>query len=319
MAETENRMDFSPDADVRVGSVSATSVPRYVLYGDSAPRPDWFVNVEPLEQRCEKDGWLIAPHTHPRFTQLVLVEHGGGETTMEGDTLHFRRGSVVVVPPYRIHGFRYAEATQGWVLTIENNYLAELLQRAPELKAVLQEPGVFDVGEAVLDPISANLEVLAAELAAGREGKAIAAEIQLLSILLNLLRHWPSDALAGLSLVSRADLVTRFKEIVERTYREQRPLTEVASELGVSVSQLRAACKSATGMSPLEIVHDRILSEARRSLAYTTMNVSEIGYWLGFSEAGYFSRFFQKSTGIAPSEYRRRQSFIPPLEGEAAG
>ena len=318
MAETENRMDISLENGAEIGSLSATSVPRYVLYGDAAPRPDWFVNVEPLADRCREQGWLIAPHTHPRFTQLVLVARGGGETTMEGDTLHFRRGSVVVVPPYRIHGFRYAEATQGWVLTIENNYLAALLQRAPELKLVLQEPGVFDVGEAVLDPIAASLGSLGAELAGAREGKAVAAEIHLLSILLSLLRHWPSDALAGMSLLAKADLVTRFKEAVERTYRMQPPLTEIANELGVSASQLRAACKSATGLSPLEIIHDRIAAEAKRCLVYTKMPVSEIAYWLGFTEQGYFSRFFQKATGMPPSEFRRRQSFIPPLQDEAA-
>lgn len=303
-------MDFSHQAPAQIGSVSAAEVPRYILYGDASARPDWFVNVELLDQRCRERGWMIAPHTHPRFMQIIICEIGGGDMSIEGATIPFGPASILVIPPHRIHGFHYADATVGWVLTIENNYLADLLVRAPALKTVLEIPGVFDVDPAIIPAIGEQVAGLAEELGEMRAGNAIGAEIRLLSVLLLLLRNWPqADQQRKTSADSRSDLVGRYKELVERRYREQPALPAVADELGVSVSQLRLACKTIAGISPLEMMHDRILAEAKRCLIYTTMSVTEIADWVGFADGAYFSRFFRKASGQAPTDYRRRQDF----------
>jgi len=310
MAETENRMDFSLTPRAQIGSVSATEVPRYILYGDASARPDWFVNVEPLDQRCRERGWVIAPHTHPRFMQIVVIDRGGGEMSVEGETVAFSSASILVVPPHRIHGFRYTHSTDGWVLTIENNYLADLLVRAPALKKVLEVPGAFNVDPVILPAVAREIEGLANELMELQAGNAIGAEIRLLSVLLLLLRNWPKTEGKPQGFTdSRSDLVTRYKELVERCYRHQPSLTDVADELGVSISQLRLACKTIVGISPLEIMHDRILAESKRCLIYTTMSITEIADWLGFTDGSYFSRFFSKATGQSPTNYRRRQDF----------
>lgn len=310
MAKMNNDVDFSLRFAAQTGRVSAAEVPRYILYGDASARPDWFVNVEPLDRRSRERGWLIGAHTHPRFMQMVVCTDGGGEMSIEGETLSFGRASVLIVPPHRIHGFRYEEASNGWVITIESHYLADLLVRAPALKAILDVPGAFQLDPAILPTIIDAIVALSDELREAREAKAIGAEIQLLSLLLGLLRHWPaSERERPARTDGRADLVERYKELVENRYREQPHLPDLAGELNVSTSQLRLACRTVAGMSPLEMMHDRILVEARRCLAYTRMSVGDVAHWLGFSDAPYFSRFFTKIAGQSPTEYRRRQDF----------
>ncbi|MPS70468.1 MULTISPECIES: helix-turn-helix domain-containing protein [unclassified Novosphingobium] len=309
MVESENRMDFSPNLlpnGNERDDPGGAAVPRYILYGDASERPDWFVNIEPLDKRCRERGWLIKPHTHPRMTQVVFCAAGSGTMTIEGDTAPFAPGCVMVVPPHRIHGFHYAEAANGWVITIETHYLDDLLVRAPELRRVLKEPGVFALSQDGLAEVSPTMERMANELQSARKGGAIGAEIQLMSVLLLFLRLWPSDDRAAPVLGSRADLVRRFRELVERSYRAQPLLPDLAGELGVSVSQLRLACKTVAGISPIEIVHDRLLSEAKRCLSYTPMSVTEIADWLGFSDVGYFSRFFTKLASVPPTAFRRQ-------------
>ncbi|MEG3166244.1 helix-turn-helix domain-containing protein [Sphingomonas sp. PB2P19] len=306
MAKPENRMDFSPKP--AAGSVTATTTPNYVLYGDTGTPPDWFVNLEPLEQRSSERGWIIAPHTHPRFTQVILCRDGGGEMTIDGERRAFGPASVMVVPPFRIHGFDYAEATSGWVLTIENNYLAGLLVRAPALEVVLRDPGVFGLDPAILPACEAELDGLAAELESRAISSAIGAEIRLLSILLLLLRHWPAKAPSPAVHGGRAETVRRFKDIVEHRFRKHPALPEIARELGVSVSQLRLACNSVAGMSPMALLHDRVVAEAKRCLAYSNMSIAEIADWLGFTDTAYFSRFFAKATSQTASCYRTRNN-----------
>jgi AraC family transcriptional activator of pobA len=40
--------------------------------------------------------------------------------------------------------------------------------------------------------------------------------------------------------------------------------------------------------------------EARRNLQYTTMTVTQLSDYLGFSDATYFSRFFRRYSGVSP-------------------
>lgn len=313
MSEIENRLDFSPNgagrAETAVGSVSAASVPRYVLYGETGARADWFVNVEPLDERCRERGWEIEPHTHPHFLQIVVCTRGGGEITLEGQGHRFHPGSVMVVPPYRIHGFRYEPDANGWVLTVEKAYLEDLLVRAPALKDLLGAPRLFDLADPALARIEEEFAQLREEMAGQRHGRAIAAEIHLQAILLQMLRHCPASSTASPAAGSRYDIVERFKALVEARYRQQPLLPELAATLGVSVSQLRLACNAVTGLSPNALIHERTVAEAKRCLAYTGMTVSDLSDWLGFSDVAYFSRFFTRKVGDTPSGYRRAQRF----------
>ncbi|MCJ2183485.1 AraC family transcriptional regulator [Novosphingobium sp. 1949] len=301
-----------PPAHSAIGSVSAADVPRYALYGEVGTRTGWSVNVEPLDERCRERGWIIAPHTHPRFLQIGVCGHGGGEITLEGTVHRFRPGTVMVVPPFCIHGYTYDSGADGWMLTVERGYLAGLLVRAPVLQRLLSAPRVFDMDHSVLDGLDVEFRQLREEMSEERYGGAIAAEIHLQKILLQLLRHCPETDLASGATSSRAALVERFKGLVEARYREQPPLSDFAAALGVSVSQLRLACNAVSGLSPVALIHERVLGEARRCLAYTGMSVSEISNWLGFNEAAYFSRFFTRRQGQTPSAYRRAQGFAAP-------
>jgi AraC family transcriptional activator of pobA len=306
MAKTENRLDISNSmhrAAQRMRSETPIAVPRYSLYGDAVAAREWFVNVEPLDQRASPMNWNIPPHTHPKFTQMVFVADGSGRMTLDGDAIPFTGPCALVVPPFRIHSFHYAEASSGTVVTIENNYLGDLLARAPELRSVLEIAGAFPLAEQAQGQIARNIDMLASELRSGKTGSAIGAEIQLLQIVLTMLRDRPAEEVA--TPTPRSELVDRFIELVETRYREQPEIDGLAGELGVTPAQLRNACKATTGLAPLAILHDRVAAEAKRCLIYTPMSVAEIGYSLGFDDAAYFTRFFRRTTGKPPTSFRK--------------
>jgi AraC family transcriptional regulator, transcriptional activator of pobA len=60
----------------------------------------------------------------------------------------------------------------------------------------------------------------------------------------------------------------------------------------------------AAGASPLRLVQDRLMLEAKRALLYSNMTIAEVGYHLGFEDPAYFSRFFAKAEGLSPKRYR---------------
>ena len=67
-------------------------------------------------------------------------------------------------------------------------------------------------------------------------------------------------------------------------------------------------CQQLVEKSALQMVHERVLLEAKRSLIYTVQTISEIAYELGFTDPAYFTRFFRRLTGLSPKQFREKQA-----------
>ena len=109
-----------------------------------------------------------------------------------------------------------------------------------------------------------------------------------------------------------ADAVMRFRELVEKHYRDHPPLDFYARKLGVTTARLNACCRVTTGKSSLALINDRLLTEAKRNLLYSDMTVSEIGAALGYGDPAYFNRFFSRGVGLSPGRFRDSQPARPP-------
>lgn len=58
------------------------------------------------------------------------------------------------------------------------------------------------------------------------------------------------------------------------------------------------------GSTPLQIINERIVLEAKRMLRYLPLRVKEISRDLGFEDPSYFNKFFKKITGMTPVDFR---------------
>ncbi len=56
------------------------------------------------------------------------------------------------------------------------------------------------------------------------------------------------------------------------------------------------------GLTPLQVIHKRILLEAKRQLVFEEKQHKEIAYNLGFDSPASFSAFVKKKTGLTASE-----------------
>lgn len=95
-------------------------------------------------------------------------------------------------------------------------------------------------------------------------------------------------------------LALRCRDLVERHFRSERRLAFHADALAATPARLNAVCKARFGATASGLLHDRIITEAKRRLIYTGMSAAEIGYALGFEDPAYFSRFFSKRVGVSP-------------------
>ncbi len=82
-------------------------------------------------------------------------------------------------------------------------------------------------------------------------------------------------------------------------------VAELAAASNVSVGTFNAMFKKYSGTSPGKYRDSLKLARAKKLLDSNTPQVCEISEALGFSDVGYFCRWFKKRTGITALEYRK--------------
>ena len=282
-------------------------IPTFYLYGEPHRSvADDFLHVESLDDRSRPANWTIQPHAHRELNHLILIAGGGGIMRTDGGVTRFTAPCLILIPSRVVHGFEWHDDSDGSVITVANAYWDEVVRRDPDCAALFASAAVVPLGKEAARSIAAHARGLMRELGWAAPGYKTAVAGALNAIAVHALRglvdhsseHEPAPG-------RQADLVARFREMVEERFRLREPIGLYASELGVSPTTLRVACARIAGKSPAEILNLRTLLEAKRALCYSNQSVAEIAYGLGFIDPAYFSRAFTRYAGASPRQFRK--------------
>lgn len=103
-------------------------------------------------------------------------------------------------------------------------------------------------------------------------------------------------------------LMQKFVQLVNNFYIEKRTIEEYATLLNITPNHLSQSVKSASNKNALSFINDRLVSEAKSLIQFTTYDIAEIAYQLNFSDPANFGKFFKKHTQQTPLEYRKSKS-----------
>lgn len=286
------------------------ALPTYTLYGDhGADIGTDRLHCESIADRSRRHDWEIRPHRHESLFQFLYLRHGHAEALVEAATQRLDGPALLTVPPLAAHGFRFAENVDGIVVTVLEPHLRALLGGTPALLARLQaQPlrlplAAHDDERAAIDTV---LRRLHDEFAALAPWRLLAIDGALLQLLALVGRLAPAPAAGDAGGERAMAHLRRFRALVEARFRAQPTLAALAGELGITPTQLNRICRRVLGHPALDVLHQRLLLEAQRDLAYTTLSIKQIAFGIGFADAGYFTRFFQRKTGLTPTDWRQR-------------
>ena len=110
----------------------------------------------------------------------------------------------------------------------------------------------------------------------------------------------------------KLDLIRRFNILVEMHFKENHKVSDYANMLHKSPKTLSNLFHKSYNKSPLQVINERILLEAKRLLMFSDKKTQQIAYQLGYSEVGHFSKFFKKHTGYSPKEYKEQKKSMKP-------
>ena len=280
------------------------TVPKVRLYVERPEEKNWLVHVGHVTDRGR---WRTEPHAHPAYGQVIFVRSGRGVMNLEGSSVPFEGPCALLLPTECVHGLDYEVDVDRWVVTIEVAYLTQVNAKLHEFLELWASPRMIPLADSADAGMAfySLMQRLKDEVETDAVGHVVGAEAMLTTLLLMLLREARLDQ-TGSENATRNDirLVDRFRKLIDQHYRENLPLQDYASKMAVSLVQLRAACASATEQSPTKMIHARIITEAKRDLIFGNMSVEQIAFGLGFADAAYFTRFFRREVGQAPSQFR---------------
>jgi len=290
-----------------------SGIPDFGLYGESSASQDpGFVHIEDIAARSREIGWLIKPHRHDSMLQVLCIFDGGLDMQLDDENHTLSGGCAITIPPGVVHGFRFMPDTKGAVLSLAAPLFNDESYRRSRsyFEALTGSPQIieFQTNSVLFEQLRHYLNLIVGEFQQAESGHKLMLEWQVRMVLMTLRRQFDDTQFQALARGPGNNMLKGFRSLVENKYREQWSVQQYADALHTSVSSLNRICNGSVGTTAKKIIQNRVQLEAKRKLIYTQYPLDQIAYTLGFKDPAYFSRYFKKLEGLAPSAYRQTYS-----------
>lgn len=267
-------------------------------------------DIQALYNQCTDA--LIKPH-RTNFYHILWIQKGKNKHTIDFNTMELQSNSLLFVNKNIVQVFDKKSKLQGKAIFFtdaffcksekDNHYLiSNPLFNNPNSIAQIKLDDDF---KSLLTMLFQLLEI---ELQKEKDDyQSDILKKHLHTILLLSEREYQKQFLSDFKINTDNDLVLQFKRNIENLFRTQKKVSDYSGQMGVSEKRLNQATTNVLGKSPKEIINDRIILEAKRLLVYTSSNIKEISYFLGFEEPTNFIKFFKKHNNSTPIAFRASQ------------
>ncbi len=128
----------------------------------------------------------------------------------------------------------------------------------------------------------------------------------LVRLIINITRLAKKQYLGTQEVVEeKFNLIRQFNLLVEVHFRKEHQINFYADLLHKSSKTISNYFSLYSNKTPLQVIQERIIAEAKRLFYYTDKSVKEISDELGFEDAAHFSKFFKKCTKLSPTELKK--------------
>lgn len=251
--------------------------------------------------------WHSVQHTH-NCSELFYVIEGQGQFLIENQTYPVSAYDLVIVNPnvYHTEVSLNASPLKYIVLGVEGLELAAVDEEDNTNFCIINFKNHRE-------NILLCLQNMLSEIEKKHTGYEIICQ-DLMEILIVLLGRQTnfSTILAPVSKKT-SRLCGSTKRYIDAHYQENITLDQLAEVSHVSKYHLAHAFTEEYGISPINYLISKRISEAEHLLKTTDFSLSLISNTTGFSSSSYFAQIFRKQKGMSPTEFRKLSRKEPNL------
>lgn len=247
-------------------------------------------------------------HRH-NFYELIWVQRGVGTHQIDFTTHTLQDKTLFFLTPGQVHYLHDQQAVieQASILIFNEEFIYQGDTDRELLSSLTLLPAWDQHTQTVQPPDATPLEHLIALMDAeyhlpNRNYELLRSALRILLIL--TVRHRTTVALSAGDLNTRR--LNAFRTLVETQFATHHQAPPYAGQLALSLKRLDQICRQLTGKSAQRLIHERIVVEAKRLIAYHQASVKEVAFQIGFDDPSYFSRFFRRMTGVSPQSFREQ-------------
>lgn len=278
-------------------------------FADSAGNDSMFALKRVEDAYINSNGEPDSPHRHDYYT-IVFFEKGEGTHTIDFTEYTIEDNTIYFILPGQMHQVKLTTEPKGWTMIFTEEFL--VANAIPD--KLVNDIYLFnDYGQS--PPLSINDKQLPVYL-------NILSQIELFSTSLESYTLEAVGSLVKLFLIQSNNhcslhklnnpqflettnhLLRSFKRLLNKHYATLHMVSDYADKLSVTADYLNKTVKSITGKSAKDHIQSKLITEAKRSLLFSSMSNKELSYELGFDESAHFNNFFKKTTGLTPTEFR---------------
>ena len=234
---------------------------------------------------------------------FFILEQGSGIFEVDFKQYTIISPSVIYIQPYQVHrGISFKDGYFTVILISDENLNAEyldLLKKMAPADPLMLETKLFDVLSNAI-AVCIKMKDFERKLYHSILKNSCNALIGL--IISEFLKNSvPTDP------QTRSEVImSNFKFLLDEKFAAEKNPRYYAKRLNISTAYLNECAKKVTGNTVSYHIHERIMLEAKRLLFHSSKSVKEIAHHLGYEDHSYFSRLFNKSTGMTALTFRKK-------------
>jgi len=253
-------------------------------------------------------------HCH-NFYCIFWFYSGEGTHIVDFNEYEIEQGLVFFLSPKHIHTYCNLANINGIAICFTEDFLLRIdneLQGRIKSKLFYPANGFSHckISETAKETIKPIVNLLQEATISQYEDKSLQASYlaSLLSLLLiDMIRlgEWDDSPLTNIPTDSY-QVYMKFIQMVEDNFTVCHTVKNYIERLGVSQTTLNLYVQQYAKTTPLKIINNRIILEAKRLIRYSTLRIKQISFKLGFEDTSYFIKLFKRNVGMSPIEFREQ-------------
>ena len=255
------------------------------------------LDIQTLKDLIQQAGDIFYKPHKSDFYKIIYIESGTATFFIDFVRHEIHGGMILFISKEPVYWFEEVKDLQGTGIL----FSADLIH---QLSTFFKPYLIWKIKDCTWGhSIKSLMELIPIEYNSKEQDSTQVQEYLLNALLMYLKR---SQVSTEISNQHDYQLFFRFRDFVERLYKEKKQISNYSALLAISERNLHRITLKFAGKSPGKIIEERIILEAKRLLSYTKLRNKEISEQLGFHDDSYFIKFFRKHVKMTPKGFQQQ-------------